>query len=290
MALNLQNLAEALEENGVDINNVSAGGEREIPAAGNTRLRFVGYIETGTHSTTYQGQKKTKPRCELVFELSGPKHPPVTIGEETRPHRIVIRETIGQNEKNNYVKLFKLMNTDGKAKNFVQLLGKAYRGVVYHDEGKGLDGKPQVFVGLRNDSGYSILPTVYEDPDTGEVREVKVDPPKSPLRALIWNLADLDQWDSLFLSTDYNPWQEKIRRAENFVGSPVQAALLAAGRAEEAQPLVGKAPAKAQEGAAKATEQAGEGQGSQAAPETASVGPAVNKPAKAEPAAGDVPW
>lgn len=284
MTMNFQALAARLAEDGVDQTKIIAAGDSAPPAAGPCRLRFVSYIECGIHTTTYQGQKKTKPRVQLVFELSGPKHPPLEFEGVKRPHRITITEAISQSEKGNFVKLFKLMNTDKKATHFVQLLGSAYRGTVVHNEKGG-----KVYAHLRNDQGYTIQPVTYEDPETGEVKTVKVDPPMSPIRALVWDYADLEQWDSLFIDGDYNPYQNKVRSAENFAGSPVQAALLAAGRNAEATPL---SAAESEDG------------GEPAAPETAApapvappsrgpatAGPAVTRPAKAAPAADeDIPW
>src|SRR6478752_62891 len=100
------------------------GGDYVPPAAGSTRLRFISYIEIGKHERTVQGKKKTEDQVILVFELSGPKHPPRVTDDGTKiPHRIAITLNKSMNEKATFFKLFNRMNWEGKAKHMAQLLG-----------------------------------------------------------------------------------------------------------------------------------------------------------------------
>lgn len=242
MALDLSKvkaLAEQVAATGKDLNNAqSGGGDYEPPAEGACRVRLVGYVELGVHTEiSRQYGKKTKPRCELTFELSGPKHQPKDIDGTLYPHRIVIRETIGYNEKNGYMKLFKLLNTDGTAKSFADLIGQPFRATVVHRKYKGNDGKERIAPQLKNTTGYTFQPPTYEDPETNELKTVRVDPAISPIRALLWDYADLDQWDSIFIDGQYddggskNKLQLKIVSAENFEGSPIHRALVEGKRA-----------------------------------------------------------
>ena len=205
------------------------GGDYTPPAEGVCRLRFIAYVEVGKHTSNYQGQEKQADKVQLVFELSGPKHQPYEIDGEKVPYRITVYENAGRNygalnEKANLYKLFKAMNYDGTATHFAQLLGREYLGTVKHKK-KG----DRVVAELRGDNGYTIRPPVFEDPETGESRKVAVDPAISPLRLFLWNFADLEQWSSLFIDGERNPFQKTIRQADNFVGSPIQIALLEAG-------------------------------------------------------------
>lgn len=285
--VDLTKLAAKAKETGADLTKPTQGGGEDFapPAAGACRLRFVGYVEIGNHESSYKGVKKQKPRCILIFELSGPKHQPVEADGKKVPHLIMIRETVGTNEKSNYIKLFKLMNTTGTATNFIELLGQAYRGTVVHEPKDAKNPKPnEVYARLRNDAGYTILPPTYEDPETGEPRTVAVAEPISPLRALLWDLADLEQWDSLRLPGD-NQWiQETIRKALNFKGSAIYSALVEGGRTDDLKPPV-----------AKQNEPKGEAPGSDEPPAEdenppPKAGPSVTTAAKTEAPDEDAPW
>lgn len=236
MTLNLSNiqaLANDLAKEGKDLNNAQQGGDFEPPAAGACRARLVGYVEVGTHTTiSPRYGKKQKPAAEFTFELSGPKHEPKDIDGKKYPHRIVVRETIGYNEKNGYMKLFKKLNSDGTAKTFLDLLGKAFLATVVHRKYKGADGKERTAANLKDDSSYTFRPTTVEDVETGELRTIKVAEAISPLKLLLWDRPDLDQWDSIFIDGAYddgrskNAIQIKCATADNFKGSALEALLI----------------------------------------------------------------
>lgn len=228
---------------GPNMTEATEGGDYAPPAEGACRLRFIAYVEVGKHTSDFKGETKQADKVQLVFELSGPKHAPQDIDGEKVPYRLTIYENAGKNygplnEKANLYKLFKAMNYDGSATHFAQLLGKEYLGTVVHTK-KG----EKVYASLRNDNGYTIRPPVFEDPETGETRRIKVDDPLSPLRIFLWNMADLEQWSSIFISAERNPFQKMIRQADNFVGSPIQIALLEGGL--DAEPATKAATEKA---------------------------------------------
>lgn len=254
MALSLDKIkAVAAEEAkvGKDLNIQTAGGDYKPPAAGVTRLRFISYVELGVHTKrSAKFGDKTKPMARFGFELSGPNHEPKEIEGKKYPYTIYFEEPIGTGTKNNYSKLFKLMVADYPgAKNFAQLLGEGFRGVVVHREWKDAGGNTKVAAELKHkDTGYTIKGLVYQDEETGEPKKVKVGPALTPLSAMLWNHADTEQWDSLFIPGTYddggtkNKVQEKIKQAENFIGSPIYNALVEAGREEETVPVAKGAP------------------------------------------------
>lgn len=229
------------------------GGDREPPAAGPCRLRFVGYVETGKHEKTYQGRTKLAEQVEITFEVSGPKHPPID-GEDGKkyPLLITLRETLSTSDKARFYKLFRVMNYAGKAKHMAQLLGEAFKGAIVHREYTKKDGTKGVAAELYDKAAgaYTIAPPRYEvvgdDGPTGEFKVLSVAAPISPIRCFIWGLADKDQWDSLFIDGEYaerkdeagkvtapakskNVIQAKIKSAKNFEGSPIHQVLLGAG-------------------------------------------------------------
>lgn len=284
MALDLtkiKQLGDEAAKTGPDLNNQSAGGDYKPPAAGQTRLRFVGYVETGVHTTrSAQWGDKTKARAHLTFELSGPKHPPKKLDDgRLIPETISFKLAVGQNKKNDYSKLFKLMVADYPGrKNFVQLLGESFRGEVVHRKFKRRDGSDGVAAELKNEQGYTIKGVNYEDPESGEVRTVKVDEPISKIKAFLWDYADVDQWDSIFVDGTYddgntkNKLQEEIKAAENLAGSAIEAALIEAGREAELIPAV-----KVEGGASE-----DEGSGDDDGPPAADPEPTEKAPAKAQ--------
>lgn len=243
------------------------GGDYVPPAAGPCRLRFVGYVEVGSHlNKGFQGAPdKVKPEAHLFFEVSGPKHPAVQGSDGvTRPAAVIeIKLPISLNEKAGFFKLFRKMNYAGKAKIFAGLLGQPYKGTIIHRPYTRKDGKPGVAVELKNDAGFTIEPPRVEDPDTGEYKALTVAPAITPQRCLIWDYADKAQWESIYIPGEYparvaedgtvtapakskNYLQEKIRAALNFKGSPISRVLGAGTDAPLAGPVESEPPAQEQ--------------------------------------------
>lgn len=285
MAIDFKKLGAEVAKTGVDMTKATqGGGDYEPPAAGPVRLRFVAYVELGKQKTKSMGKDVVKERVQLVFELSGPKHPPRELEDGTKvPHRVTITENLSLNEKANFYKLFQRLNYAGKATHIVQLLGNAYKATILHRTYKGRDGQDRIAVELKGDAGYTIEAPRFEkvDPETqeptGEFAVLKVDPPISELRCFLWAHADKEQWDSLFIEGAYeerkddkgnvtaparskNVFQDTIKRAENFKGSPIYTILAAAGAnldipdvddPEGEEPEAAKPPSKPAKPAAK---------------------------------------
>lgn len=253
MAIDFTKLAAAAAATGKDMTKAQTGGGGDYvpPAEGPTRLRLVGYIELGKQKDQIPGKPmQIKPKVELIFELSGPKHPPKVLDDGTKlPHRISIVTNFSLNEKATFFKLFQQLNHAGTATHMVALLGNAYKGTVYHRKYKKSDGTEGIAADLKVKGGaYVIEPARYEivDPEngpTGDFAPLRVDPPISPIRCFLWEMPDMDQWASLYIEGEYpertddsgkviakakskNVYQAKIKSAENFAGSPI-ATLLA---------------------------------------------------------------
>jgi hypothetical protein len=242
----LAGLIDAAAEQGPDMNEAVAGGggQRELPAEGYVRLRLVSYIEIGVHMDKVQGQEKKKEMVILEFECSGPKHP--NRESDDKPHIVQVKLSKSLNEKAHYFKLFKRLNHTGQYRHFAQLIGKAFVGTIVHNT-SGEGDKARTYANLRNADGYTVRPAFRED-EEGESIPVKVDPAKTAVKLFMWDAPKglKDMWDSLFIDGTYevkgkdgeepksfskNFFQDTIRKALNFKGSPI-AALVEAGGEE----------------------------------------------------------
>jgi hypothetical protein len=253
------NIDKAITE-GADQTVAKTGGGSEPPAAGACNLRLVGYIETGKHKN-FKG--KVIDTVELIFEVSGKNHPPIETDNGPVPHRITEKLTLSLNEKARFFKLFSLLNYKGTAKHCASLALEqaAYRGKIVHREYE-VNGQKRIAAELYDKKlgVYTITPPRIEAVDedgqpTGEYREVKVAPALSQPRIFLWNQADMEQWQSLFIDGQWderkddkgnvtapakskNVLQLKITSALNYKGSPIQK-LLANGGAELELPADG---------------------------------------------------
>jgi hypothetical protein len=280
---NIAALAAAAAATGPDLNKATTGGGGDYvpPAAGQAWARFIGYVETGSHEKSVGAGKPkvVKPQVELIFELSGPRHAPKELEDGSKlPHRISEDANAAANygplnEKAGLYKLFRRMNYDGSATHFAQLLGKAYLVTVHHTK-KTYGDKERTFVSLRDpDGAYSISPPNFTDPVTGEVKSVPVPEPISPLRLFVWNAAPEHigpMWDSLFIDGEYperkdkdgnvtsaakskNVFQNTIKDALNFNGSPIHEYLQTKGVPLNLGAAVGNAAPAAESAASTAT-------------------------------------
>lgn len=239
------------------------GGDYTPPAAGDCKLRFIAYVEIGKQEHNYQGVKSYKDKVLLVFELSGPRHPPKVMDDGTIiPQRISIEENRSLNTKAHFYKLFTRMNYAGKATHMAELLGEAFKGRVVHRKyaKRGEDkADPTKHTGIdaelfdKATSSYTIEPPRFEKRDeegmgTGEWETMKIDPPISTPKAFFWDYQpDLSQWESLYIEGEYperknekgeviappkskNVLQNKIRLANNFAASPIYILLASHGK------------------------------------------------------------
>lgn len=243
-----QAIEQAAEEN--DVNEATTAGEFTPLPEGPARLRFVEYIELGQVEKEYKGQKKTVDRCRFGFEVSGPKIDP---REDGQPHFIGFEINISQNEKSAYYKLFRKMAEGTQSKIFPELLGNGYKVTLEHNVvGEGNDKK--TYVNLTDkDGNYTIAVPFFDNPETGERVGLVVPEAKSQPKCFMWNYADKEQWDSIFIDGEWeakaaedgkpareakskNIFQNRIKAALNWIGSPMQERLfgeLEVGEAEK---------------------------------------------------------
>lgn len=240
-------IAEAAQQ--TNMNEAQSGGDYTPPAAGLVRLRFVGYIELGKHDKEYQGKTSQKEFVQLLFEASGPKHPP---REDGTPIMFSLRMVKSQSDKAGFFKLFRRMNPSGSAKHMAELLGNAYIGTVVHNVVEG--DQKKTYVNLKDADGMWTIREPFidnTDPETGEVTrtQLQVAEPTTPIRCFLWQYATKEMWDSLFIDGQWdaktddkgkviqeakskNVYQNAIRSAHDWYGSPMQEMLFAGGEAD----------------------------------------------------------
>ena len=228
----------------------AGGGSYTPPPKGLARLRFIGYIELGKHVKKITGKPdKTEDQAWLIFELSGKGYEPKVLEDGTKiPFRITVKLNKSLNEKATYYKLFKRMNYEQKATHFIQLLGQGYLGNVGHFEipAKEAGGQPTIIANFRDDSGnLTIRPPRVEtmDEESGDVviKTVPVPDAIGDQRCFVWDAKPewFDKmWPSIYIPDDDEPAEEKrsrnvyqnmIKEALNFEGSPIHQYLLAKG-------------------------------------------------------------
>lgn len=171
------------------------------PSVGTAHARLVGYYEVGKHPGEYQGQPRVYDEVKLVFELSGPNHQPRQLPDGTRvPQRITVNEKKALGAKANFFRLFGMMNYAGKATHMAQLLGEAYLVEISHSKSK--DGK-RTYANLRDANGYKVRGPSFQDPISGVTVNVNVAPPLTEPRAFLWDMVDVEMWDSIHVHGEY---------------------------------------------------------------------------------------
>lgn len=231
----------------------AGGGNYTPPPKGLARLRFIGYVELGKHVKKVPGKPdKNEDQAWLIFELGGKGYEPKVLDDGTKiPFRITVKLNKSLNEKATYYKLFKRMNYEQKATHFIQLLGQGYLGNVGHFElpSKEAGGQPTIIANFRDDSGnLTIRPPRIEamDETTGDVVTKTVPVPEAigEQRCFVWDAKPewFDKmWPSIYIPDGDEPaeegkeqrsrnvYQNTIKAALNFEGSPIHQYLQAKG-------------------------------------------------------------
>jgi len=171
------------------------------PVAGTAHAHLVGYYEMGKHPGEYQGQPRVYDEVWLVFELGGPNHPPRGFVDKMPvPHRVTVKEVLDLRASANFFKLFGMMNYAGKATHMAQLLGEAYLVEITHSKSR--DGK-RTYANLRDSNGYKVRGPSFQDPLTGKTVNVDVARPLTEPRVFIWDMVDVEMWDSIHVQGEY---------------------------------------------------------------------------------------
>lgn len=257
------------------------GGEYTPPAAGPTLARLVGYLELGKEAYEYQGKPKSKDKVRLTFELIGKKHPPREVEIDGVTHKFPILLSINVNksfaENGGWRKLFAKLNWRGDGTHVAEFLGNAYLLTIVHKVVKGENGQPdRTFANITNDSKEYLIAAPRSsqmDEDTGEMvfKDLPCGPALTPVRCFLWDYATKEMWDSIFIDGTYeekknddgtvaraarskNVVQEEIKKATNYIGSPIFNLLAEGGDELEIpdaeQPARPSAAAPANDGAA----------------------------------------
>lgn len=243
--MSLSKLKARVQDKGKDQSVAQKGGGYELPKEGIAQLRLVGYFEIGKRNEEYKGTPKVVDKVELVFELMGKNYPPREFDGEKIPQRITVTENLGASEKSHYFKLFTAMNEEHKVHHMALLVGEAFVGKVYHREGAG--GKK--YANIERGSIKKPYVQIVQD---GEIVEQKLDiaQPLTECKAFVWDLADLDDWNALYIPGEYperkddkgnvtaparskNVIQEKIKEAINFQALPIYDAIMAGTTKED---------------------------------------------------------
>lgn len=190
--------------------------EFEIPPAGPTPMRFIGYVETGKRPREYKGKEKTPALgCLLIFELNGKKHVREHDGQKIS-NVIFVRSTVQLGDKASFGKLFRAMR-DGRAEitNMAQMLGEGFLGTVVHNETGEGDNK-KTYANLRDAEGvWKIGPPRFVDPlDPDNVTNIPVPEITQPIRLLLWDNPSKNQWDSIFIDGTRTVKDEKGQEKE----------------------------------------------------------------------------
>lgn len=221
-----------------DMTDTSTGGnfEKRLLPVGTALVRFGGYIELGTQTQRpYNGQAKPPaPEAKLVFyvvggmgkDAQGQLVPFVT--DEDKANGFYPRLSpyfdlvISRNEKSKSTAIFNAMNYAGDAKHFVEKLGALYLLPI----GLSADGK-------YNDYDFRKL-TAPVDAMSGQMYQAP-ELPEDKYQLFLWDAPTQEQWDSIFIDgttqdgKSKNYIQEKIQKATNFVGSPIERLLMGGG-------------------------------------------------------------
>jgi len=258
-----------------DQTQAPASYEYEVPPAGFTTARFIGYVEVGKQpQRAYEGvEKPDAATVRLTFELNGPKH--VTEYEhdgEKKTRTNIIRQTltISTHEKANFAKLLKKMSGGrDDVKHMAQMLGEGFLIQITHSKSK--DGKT-TYANMKQDGAWNIGAPSVTDPVTNEVRVLTVPEATQPIQLLLWDNPSEEQWNSIFIDGEYekeidgkkvvvskNFIQEQAQTASNFEGSALETLLSGIGDvvADIAEvPEEKPAPKKAKKAAKKAEPEA----------------------------------
>ncbi len=217
--------------------------ENDIPPAGKTFARFVGYVEVGKRpQKAFQGKPKADCReARFTFELNGPKHcREVEIEGEMKQitNVIGIKMTIKTAENSGFIKLFGKMTygRDG-IENFPQMLGEGFLIDIVHAPGKDRDGKDVTYANMKDaDYNYLIGAPQMSNPATNELMTFDIPEMTIPLRLLLWDQPTNEQWQSVFIDgtrtvkrdglevQESKNWlqQDIVENALDFAGSPLE--------------------------------------------------------------------
>jgi hypothetical protein len=215
----LQLLIDETAETAIDMTEETAGGSgRKLLPKGSTLGRIVEYIEFGDQPQEFEGQTKAPaPEISIGCVLYDEGY---TNDDGTPYIDHGMPFAVTRTAKSNAFKAFKVLNWQGTATRWLQLVGKPY---LFEFDQK---------TSAKTKKPYSINMLQLARPPLDPRSKKPYDcPPVDPthLRVFLWDAPQLAHWDSLEIKGN-NFIQEKILGALNFAGSPLEQLLLTAGR------------------------------------------------------------
>ena len=243
----LLNQAQAAVESNVltDMTDTSSGGgfEKRLLPTGTALVRFGGYIDLGVQpQKPFQGKAKPPaPEAKLVFYVVGGmgtdlegKLVPFRTEEDVQQGYFPMLSpfydlAISTNEKSKSTAIFNAINYAGDAKHYVEKLGGLYLLPISVTEDK-----------KYNEYDFRKL-TKPVDVMTGQLYQAP-ELPDDKYQLFLWNSPTIEQWKSIEIegtrtvkvdgvetTKSKNYIQEKIQKATNFVGSPIENLLMSGG-------------------------------------------------------------
>ena len=192
--------------------------ERELPRAGVALLRLVEYIELGRYQPKNPTHKPSL-KCTLKFELNHPDHMIEIEGKGKVPSIMKITLNKGTTGASGYRKLFKVMNVavGGQHQHFASMLGEAFMGTVYHNEGttKDVNGKLPVYANLDLDGAWSLKKPEQLDAMTNVATAIAVSECVQVPTVFLWENASLSDeqyvatWDNLYVDGEREVFGKK---------------------------------------------------------------------------------
>jgi hypothetical protein len=237
-----------------DQSKETAGFEKKMPVAGLRGCRFIEYIELGKHASKPGkfGAKPPADRVRLTFELLGKNDlEDLKIGEEIKKvgkrMSITVNKTLSA--KGDFKKIMNLLDRGRGKQHMAQMLGEAFKvrvtlsaedGSICTPENKKEPKWANLYSGTVDAKNWSFEAPTHEDPETGEVKQLRVLSPTSELKIFLWDNPTLATWESLFIDgtrevkaedgtvkqESKNFIQEMCLKAANFEGSALQALVL----------------------------------------------------------------
>lgn len=237
-----------------DQSKETAGFEKKMPVPGLRGCRFVEYIELGKHAnkSTKFGAKPPVDKVRLTFELLGKNDmEQMTVGQETKTvgkrMSITVNKTLSA--KGDFKKIMNLLDRGRGKQHMAQMLGEAFKvrvtvtaedGSLCTAENKKEPKWANLYTGTVDAKNWSFEAPTHEDPETGEVKQLRVISPTSELKIFLWDNPTLATWESLYIdgtrevkqadgsvqTESKNFIQETCMSAANYEGSALQAMLL----------------------------------------------------------------
>lgn len=237
-----------------DLTEVSSGGGRGLLPSGTAFVRFAGYIELGSHSSSYMGETKApKPKFQLLFRIVGGTGTNQN-GEQERyvleegmfPQLKTFPTDISTFEKAKCFKIFTAMNTAPQVTHFSHLLGRLYLLPIGTKKNK--EGKV-----VQNIDYTKIVAAI--DPVSGVPYSGLPELKKEDYKVFLWNKPTnltheqyKAMWDSLYIEGQWeaqkddagnvtkpaksrNEFQDTCLKATDYIGSSLERLMAEVGGA-----------------------------------------------------------